>query len=299
MSKTNRDIRLSPTELAAHLACPHLTQLERQRRAGTLTVTFLHDPRLEARQARGQQHEDAYLEKLRASGRTICDLRETKDPTATTAAMREGHGAIIQAPLASATFYGIADVLLRCETPSKLGAYSYEPVDTKLARETKATTILQICTYCDLLTAAQGLEPEYFHVVTPLQEERYRTADFGAYYRFARSRFELAAAAEPTPATYPDPVAYCDICRYWKHCDDRRRTDDHPSLIAGIHTSHVREFQSQEIPTVKAIGQCNGALPNEPRRGRRETYASLGQQARLQFDARSTPLPPVEYLTTE
>ena len=80
--------RLTPTDLAAHLACPHLTQLERQRRAGTLTVKFLPDPRLEALQERGRQHEEAYLAKLRAAGRTIRDLRDTKDPSATIDAMR-------------------------------------------------------------------------------------------------------------------------------------------------------------------------------------------------------------------
>ena len=153
---------LTPTDLAAHIACPHLTQFERQRRAGTLTVTFLPDPRLEALQERGRQHEEAYLAKLRAAGRTIRDLLETRDPAATIASMREGWDAIVQAPLANEAFYGIADVLLRRETPSRLGAYSYEPVDTKLTRETRATTILQLCTYCELLTAAQGLEPEHF-----------------------------------------------------------------------------------------------------------------------------------------
>jgi hypothetical protein len=40
-------------------------------------------------------------------------------------------------------------------------------------------------------------------------------------------------------------------------------------------------------------------LPKEPSRGRCETYAGLGQQARLQLAARSVPLPPLEYLPIE
>lgn len=265
-SKDARESRLSPTDLAAHLACPHLTQLERQRREGTLTITFLPDPRLEALQERGRQHEEAYLAKLRAAGRTIRDLRETRDPSATIAAMREGCDAIVQAPLASGAFYGIADVLVRCETPSKnLGAYSYEPVDTKLARETRATTVLQLSTYCELLTAAQGVEPEHFYVVTPLKEETYRASDFSAYYRFVRSGFASAAITEPAPDTYPDPVEYCDICRYWKHCGDRRRADYHPSLIAGIHAAHVREFQAQaRCPRSRRSLGAMGRYPTSP-----------------------------------
>jgi predicted RecB family nuclease len=289
----------SPTDLAAHLACAHLTQLERQRRAGMLSIAFRTDPRLEALQERGRRLEAAYVERLQSQGRSTCDLRETKDPAATIATMREGVDVIVQAPLANEKLFGIADVLVRCNRPSNLGGYSYEPVDTKLARETRATTMLQLMAYCEMLDAVQGSHPAHFYVVTPLKEETYRAADFGAYYRFVRARFEAATTASPSPVTYPDPVPHCDVCRYWQHCDAQRRTDDHPSLIAGIHTAHVREFQSQDIPTVAAIGQSEGKLPKEPRRGRRETYAGLGQQARLQIEARSSSLPPVELLPLE
>ena len=91
--------RLSPTALAAHLSCSHLTQLERQRRAGDLKIDFKADPRLEALQERGRRHEAAYVARLRHEGRTIKDLTESRNPEDTLAAMREGFGAIVQAPL--------------------------------------------------------------------------------------------------------------------------------------------------------------------------------------------------------
>ena len=73
----------------------------------------------------------------------VTDLRESRDPAATLAAMREGVQVIVQAPLGDDVFFGVADVLLRVEVPSALGPWSYEPVDTKLPRETRAGTILQ------------------------------------------------------------------------------------------------------------------------------------------------------------
>src|SRR6185436_14000533 len=112
-------------------------------------------------------HEAAYITRLRDAGRTIKDLTDSRNPEDTLAAMREGYGAIVQAPLGNDAFFGIADVLLRCDG-------SYEPVDTKLSRETRASTILQLVTYCDLLGAAQGKDPEHFHVITPLADETYR-----------------------------------------------------------------------------------------------------------------------------
>jgi predicted RecB family nuclease len=289
----------SPTALASHLACAHVTQLERQRRAGLLNVEFRPDPRVKGLQERGLQHENAYIDRLKATGRSIHDLRDSRDPADTLAAMRAGHGAIIQAPLGGGGFFGIADVLLGVETPSHLGPFSYEPVDTKLARETKAATILQLVTYCELMKDALGDVPVHFHVVTPVGEESYRTADFGAYFRLVRTGFTAAHTAEPAPATYPDPVEHCDVCKYWLHCDQRRRADDHPSLIAGIGQRHVREFQAQALPTLAAIAHANGGLAAKPKRGRLETYAALDHQARLQHQARSLAMPPVDHLAIE
>jgi hypothetical protein len=46
--------------------------------------------------------------------------------------------------LQTGQWFGRADVLQRVERPSKLGDWSYEVYDCKLARETKAETILQL-----------------------------------------------------------------------------------------------------------------------------------------------------------
>ena len=290
---------LTPSALASHLSCGHYTQLERQRRAGTLKIEFPADPRLEALQKRGYLHEAEYVKRLGDEGRSIKDLKDSKNPADTITAMREGYGAIVQAPMANDLFFGIADVLLRCETPSALGPYSYEPVDTKLTRETRASTILQLVTYCDVIGGYQGAPVEHFHVVTPIANESYRRDDFGAYYRLIQSQFMTASAADPAPPTYPEPVSNCDLCKYWRHCDSQRREDDYPSLIAGIRQGQVREFQGQGIPTVTAIAELGGVLPQAPHRGRRETYHTLGRQAALQVQARTVFPPPLEYLAAE
>lgn len=291
---------LTPTQLAGHLACPHLTQLERQRRAGLLQIEFTPDPRLEALRARGLQHEEQHIDALRLEGRTIRDLRDQRDPAATREAIGAGFDAIVQAPLGNEVFYGIADVLLRVDsTTSSLPGYAYEPADTKLSLQTKAGTILQLCTYAELMQPLQGVVPERFHVITPLGQETYRTADYAAYYRHVRARLQAAVEASPPPSTYPNPVAHCDICSYWRHCDARRRNDDHPCLIAGIRDGQIREFREQGLPTLTAIARRDGRLPTRPARGNAESYLTLGHQARLQVASRDTPIPVVEALPIE
>jgi predicted RecB family nuclease len=87
---------------------------------------------------------------------------------------------VVQGALQAGKWNGRADVLRRVETPSRFGAWSYEVLDTKLTRETKGNTVLQISLYSDLLSEVQELEPQSAFVVTPgtnYTPEEYRIAD--------------------------------------------------------------------------------------------------------------------------
>ncbi|MEZ6037472.1 MAG: TM0106 family RecB-like putative nuclease [Planctomycetota bacterium] len=287
---------LSATRVAAHLACEHKTQLDRAIADGLLRVEVRDDPRLEAAIERGRRFEQDHVATLRAAGLRVTELPQGATPADTLAAMQRGDDAIVQAPLGDGRLRGIADVLQRVERGSQLGAWSYEPVDTKLARETKATTILQLLTYAELLGALQGVVPERVHVVTPAATERYRTADFGAFHRLLTARALDARTATPAPTTYPEPVPHCDVCSYWRHCEQRRRQDDHLSLVAGLGRAQARELLRQGVPTVAALAACEGQLPEPPQRGNAETFRRLGHQARLQVAARGAATVPYELL---
>jgi uncharacterized protein len=51
---------------------------------------------------------------------------------------------------------GRPDVLLKVEKPSALGSWSYKVADTKLSRETKGCTVLQLSLNTDLVGRVQG-----------------------------------------------------------------------------------------------------------------------------------------------
>ena len=70
--------------------------------------------------------------------------------------MRRGDDVIYQATFFDGRWLGFADFLLRVETPSALGPWSYEVADTKLARHTKASALLQMCSYIEQLGADPG-----------------------------------------------------------------------------------------------------------------------------------------------
>ncbi len=179
---------LSAGDLTNHMACRHLTTLNLAAAHGLLEQPPFRDPSLAAMQTRGLELEREYLETLRAQGLSI-SLPDEDDKIMgqerVLAAMQEGVDIIYQAFLTQGQWRGRADFLRKVSTPSQLGEWSYEIVDTKLARETRGSTILQLCLYSEMLSPLQGILPGYMHVVTPGSEDNehgYRLADFLAYY---------------------------------------------------------------------------------------------------------------------
>ncbi|MGA2380171.1 MAG: TM0106 family RecB-like putative nuclease [Spirochaetia bacterium] len=310
-------LRLSATDIANHLACRHLTQLDRAVAEGRRKPPAWRDPALELVRERGLAHERAYVEHLRASGLHVVDLRgddgRRPDPGAaaadratavdrTIAAMRGGADAIVQAELGGDRWIGRADVLLRIPQPSDLAEWSYEVVDTKLAQETRGGTVLQLCLYSDLVADVQGRAPELMHVVKPAEgfaRESFRLDDFGAYYRLVQRRLEGVIAAPPSNSTYPDPVAHCDICRWRIECDTRRHADDNLCLVAGIRPLHIGELERQGIHTLQQFAEEPATLREKPARGNTETFARAQGQARIQLKGRKEGRPLYELLPQE
>ena len=286
---------LSATDLANHLSCRHLTTLNLWLARGEITEPSWESPHLRVLQQRGLEHEKAYIDSLRSRGLSVVDLSNAAEAAAgeeTLAAMRSGVHAIVQAGLGSGDWRGRADVLIRVERlekPSRLGDWSYELVDCKLARETKAETILQLCLYSELVTELQGLEPELFHVIRPnvgFQPESYRLAAFAAYYRVVKRALQEAVKVGSS-GTYPEPVSHCEICRWWKECDGRRRRDDHLSFVAGTSRLQRKELILQGVPNLESLAKLPVPIRFNPSRGAREGYTRIREQARVQLEART------------
>ncbi|MDF2780918.1 MAG: helicase, partial [Geminicoccaceae bacterium] len=201
--------------------------------------------------------------------------------------------------LAHGRWRGRADFLQRTAAPSDLGPWSYEVVDAKLARQTRAGTILQLCLYSEMVGAIQGRLPARMHVVThpDLRPLPFRVHDYLAYHRLMQRRLEAAVdAAVAGGETYPDPVAQCDFCRWWRRCDSRRRDDDHLCFVAGIARLQIDELRGRGIAMLAALAEMPLPLVPKPARGAEETYARVRDQARVQLAGRRRRAPVNELL---
>src|SRR5258708_7489929 len=144
---------LSPSDLNDYLECPHLTTLVLAVARGERARPFVADEHAELLRRKGELHERAYLERLRADGRQIVEitLGESWDFDAaarqTAEAMRAGAEIISQATLVHGRRRGPADFLLKIDRATRLGGWGYEPPDAKLARAPEPTYVLQLCFY--------------------------------------------------------------------------------------------------------------------------------------------------------
>jgi uncharacterized protein len=192
--------------------------------------------------------------------------------------------------------------LRRVNVPSEFGSWSYEAIDTKLARETRAATIIQLCLYTDLLGEVQGLVPEHMYVVPPWSEfnpEQFRFSDYAAYFRKVKIGLREALSKPDIESTYPEPIDHCDICRWQWSCDKRRRDDDHLSLVANITRIQINEIRKRGVNTVKALSILSLPLDWKPDRGSTESYTNVREQARLQVEGREADVGIYELLPIE
>ncbi len=289
MHQTSEGLSLAPTDLGNFLGCRHLSVLDLGAARGSDRPPFRPSPMLEDLQKKGMEHEKAYLDWLRGKGLVIVDAAG-RDSQATIAEMRAGVDVIYQAALSDDRWAGHADFLRKVPAPSHLGDWSYEVYDTKLARDTRAATILQLCVYSQLLEKIQGIRPALMHVVTPGRDFKsleYRVDDYGAYFRLLAGQMDTFLGNPAT--TYPERVPRCDYCAWWPDCEKRRRGDDHLCYVAGISRGQIESLRSEGVECLADLATLD-PVPT-PSRGSQAALVRVRDQARVQKRGRDTGKP--------
>ena len=290
MQKIKDTIYCSASDIVNFLECEHLTALDLINLETPLPQAE-DDEEAVLYQKKGIAHEGAYVDHLRNSVPCLVDVSGDRDDldaaVATTKdAIRAGADIIYQAALREGCFIGHADFLRRVAIPSRLGNFSYEVIDTKLARSAKASYLIQLCFYSELVAHIQGREPLMMHIVLgDRREVSYRHANYSRYYGFLKQRF-LARVHSAASETYPDPCGHCDYCRWRNLCEDRRLRDDHLSQVANITRLQIRKLNEHGVATLEALARFPETEP-VPKMAP-ETSEKLRHQAALQLQKRET-----------
>ncbi|MEX2534493.1 MAG: TM0106 family RecB-like putative nuclease [Trueperaceae bacterium] len=303
--KSNSDgtISFSPTDVTIFAACRYASLLDVLVAEGRPRARPERNPDADVLAELGRRHEQAYVQSLRDRGKQVVEMGGPADEPAkvqaTLDAMARGVDIIVQAPLVSETttgaWRGIADVLVRVDAPSRLGDWSYEPVDTKLSKTTKAGAIVQLTLYALWLEEAQGRLPEYLTVVSPgvsesepFNEHSYRVDDSAAYVRRLKDHFEsfVGDARSERADARAQPVDHCEVCSWWRHCDRTWREEDSLTLVANLGGAHRSELESQGVATVVELAERERDLGFRPDYGSVASYQAAAHQARLQVTSR-------------
>lgn len=299
MQNTLSGTLFSATDLVNFAACPHLSHLDLLNLTSPLPKAQDTEEMLLI-QGKGFDHEARYFEELRKRHGKVLDVREDglSDAEAflrTKLALASGADVVFQGTFLETPWVGHADFLVRVETPSELGAFSYEVVDTKLARSSRAKFLLQLCLYTEMLASVQGAMSRHMHVVLgDGRKETFIVADYLRYYRQLKQRF-LDWAARDTKNSYPERTDRCSMCRWRDLCGAQWQADDHLNHVAGITRTQIAKLSGAGVTTLAALARLPAG--SEVSRIQQETLNRLTQQARLQTESVATGQPRLELVS--
>jgi len=290
MQALNGRLVLSPSDLNDYVECPHLTTLALEVARGTRKRPYVPNEHGDLLRRKGEEHEAAYLDALRAQGRQVVDVIGADrwdfegSARATIEAMKAGAEVVYQATFVVGDWRGRADFLERVAQPTALGGWGYQALDAKLARAEKPTYVLQLCFYSDAIATIQSAPVEAMHVLLGIGERRtLRPADFNAYYRRVRAGF--LAAINQGATTEPYRVEHCGLCEFRRVCEERWEREDHLVLVAGIRREHVTRLRSAGVETLAKLANAPDARIDQVAP---HTFAALRDQASLQLHRRTT-----------
>ena len=291
--RSDGSLRLSPSDLSAHLACPHLTTLSLEVAHEERERPHVDDTHLDLILRKGREHEAAYLERLEREGRSIVRIPTYDDESFDADIARGADGgsrarANAQTSSTSRTsrsddgrWHGFADFLEK--TPEG----TYEPVDTKLARSAKPAHVLQLLFYAEVVERLQGAPVERVHVENGRGErESFRVAELHAYYRRVRERF--LSSLERDDETYPWPCGHCGICDFRNVCRAQLEADDHLVLVAGMRRGWAEKLMADGVETLARLGSLPVTGNGAPHGLRPESFEKVRHQAELQLRGRET-----------
>lgn len=239
----------------------------------------------------GMAHERGHLERLRTVHPDLIEVDSRRADAAerTRTALEAGVSMVYQGVLAGERWFGIADFLHRVPEVSRLGDWSYEPWDTKLARSAKPYFLIQLCTYAELLEELQHRRPSRLQfILGDGTQVSHPTAECWHYFQRLKRRFERFQG-EWNADQMPDPGADRSHGQWTQRAELILAERDDLSLVANITRSQVVRLREAGITTLTQLGE---SAPEAVLSGMsRATFIRLREQAAMQLRSRGHDRP--------
>ncbi|MCS5715146.1 TM0106 family RecB-like putative nuclease [Herbiconiux sp. CPCC 205716] len=306
----------SATDLTAAAVCEFALVRRLDAKLGRIEpVPELVDEMLERTARLGDAHELRTLEAFRelygafdgVQPRGVAEIPRPDRPTPeallehqrlTLDALRGGADVVFQATFFDGRFLGFADFLVKVPVgasgqpaagvgpgaPGTSAPHRYEVYDTKLARHTKITALLQLAAYADQLDRlAVPLGDQVHLLLGDGSRSTHELRDILPVYLDRRRRLEalLDERMHEPAVRWGDPrYAICGRCEV---CAPEVEAHDDLLLVAGIRVAQRAKLRAAGIATLDELALSAGPVDGLPA----GTLENLRDQARMQRDGRS------------
>jgi len=269
--KKNKEnqILLSPTDLKNFTQCKYLTKNDilftKEEGKGKELKKSTSTGDLKLVMKKGDEHERKHLNLFKdkySNYKILYQKKKTEKEQfrETVAAIKEGKEMINQAFLMDddGKFRGYADFLIKVNTESDLGPWSYEVYDTKIARNPKPLHVLQIASYSEMLGKIQGSLPKEMHLIAGNDKTHtYKVNEFIDYFIHNKKICKNFVDNYKNENIYPEKCDHCKICHWKDECEKEWEHDDYINQIAGIISSQIEKFKKEKIVTTKKLAEVN------------------------------------------
>ena len=186
------------------------------------------------------------------------DLTEEERYKKTIEAVKKGYDLIYHAYLMDGDFRGEADFLIKVNTASELGDFSYEVYDTKITRKPKPRHIYQITAYSHMLSTIQGILPERMYLIDGDDiTHQYKIKEFIDFYHYTKKNFDKFLKNIVKEKVYPEKCSHCNFCDYTDECEKIWTEDNYINQVAKINRSQIEKLKKIGINTVKKLASAN------------------------------------------
>jgi len=239
----------------------------------------------------GVEHEKRHYkilkEKYKKSITIKSDLNEKDRFDETVRAIQKGYDLIYHAYLIDDNLRGEADFLIKCDTKSDLGDYSYEVYDTKITRNLKPRHITQITAYSDVLGKIQKVLPEKMYLIDGSDEyHSFKTIEYIDLFNHSKKEFIKFLSNTSKEKIYPEKCSYCNLCDWKDECDKTWENDNYINLVAGSNKSQIEKLKKNKIRTVEQLSKTK--LTAIDLKINAESFKKIQLQAQLQEEKRNT-----------
>ena len=239
----------------------------------------------------GVEHEKRHYkilkEKYKKSITIKSDLNEKDRFDETVRAIQKGYDLIYHAYLIDDNLRGEADFLIKCDTKSDLGDYSYEVYDTKITRNLKPRHITQITAYSDVLGKIQKVLPEKMYLIDGSDEyHSFKTIEYIDLFYHSKKEFIKFLSNTSKEKIYPEKCSYCNLCDWKDECDKTWENDNYINLVAGSNKSQIEKLKKNKIRTVEQLSKTK--LTAIDLKINAESFKKIQLQAQLQEEKRNT-----------